>query len=173
MTDDAAAKRSKGRPRIYPGTEKRPTLTFRVRGGLHEQLKEAAEKNERSLSEEIEGRVAMSFEPSRDVEHREDEYERLLDYLGGKDRIWFLFIISNSFGAALDEIDPGRQNDIDWTKSSKKIDRLIDFMQSKMQEIVTLAASQDGRLAKSIARVYQGTRAHRAMRQKQVATENN
>lgn len=50
-----------GRPRRYASADKRPTLTFRARGDLYEQLKEAALSAERSLSEEIEHRLVESF----------------------------------------------------------------------------------------------------------------
>jgi hypothetical protein len=55
-------KRKPGRPAKYPKGEKRPTLTFRVRGGLHEQLQAAAARSGLSLSEEIERRVALTFD---------------------------------------------------------------------------------------------------------------
>jgi hypothetical protein len=57
------AKRKRGRPAKYPKGERRPTLQFRVRGGLHEKLKAAATRSEMSISEEIEKRVTHSFDP--------------------------------------------------------------------------------------------------------------
>ncbi|WP_419828346.1 hypothetical protein [Methylobacterium sp.] len=62
MTDEQKAAKKGGRPRVYPGTEKRPTLTFRVRGTMHQRLQESAAVNEVSLSEEIERRLERSFE---------------------------------------------------------------------------------------------------------------
>jgi hypothetical protein len=62
MTDTASKKNKGGRPAKYPAEGKRPTLTFRVRGSLHEQLREAAQLSGRSISEEIERRVEKSFE---------------------------------------------------------------------------------------------------------------
>lgn len=61
MSSETPKKRM-GRPRKYPGTEKRPTLTFRVRDGLHEKLKQSSEDGERSISEEIERRLERSYE---------------------------------------------------------------------------------------------------------------
>src|SRR3954471_12634179 len=54
--------RKPGRPAKYPKGERAPTLTFRARGGLYEQLKAAAAQSGVSLSEEIERRVAQSFD---------------------------------------------------------------------------------------------------------------
>lgn len=61
MADGDTLKKKSGRPRLYPGTEKRPTLTFRVRDRMHEQLSSAAAEGGRSLSEEIERRLDQSF----------------------------------------------------------------------------------------------------------------
>ena len=49
-----------GRPRLYD--YKRPTLTFRCRGETYDLLKAAAERGDRSISEEVEARVRASFE---------------------------------------------------------------------------------------------------------------
>ncbi len=59
------AKKKTGRPPKFPGEGKRPTLTFRVRGGMHEQLKASAAAAVRSISEEIEWRLAKSYEWER------------------------------------------------------------------------------------------------------------
>jgi hypothetical protein len=61
MSDHAEMPKRIGRPPKYPGEGKRPTLTFRVRGKLHEQLQAAAAASERSISEEIEARLEESF----------------------------------------------------------------------------------------------------------------
>ncbi|MGU3541037.1 hypothetical protein [Methylobacterium sp. A54F] len=61
MTDGEVPAKKGGRPRLYPGTEKRPTLTFRVRGDMHQRLQESAQAEGRSLSEEIEHRLHKSF----------------------------------------------------------------------------------------------------------------
>lgn len=57
----------RGRPKIYP--EKRGTLTFRLRPEIREHLSEAAMLNGRSLSQEVEFRLEMSFrdEPSPEL----------------------------------------------------------------------------------------------------------
>ena len=66
-------KKKTGRPAKYPKGERRPTLTFRVRGGLYGQLQAAAARSELSLSEEIERRVALTF----------DEVDALARMVGG------------------------------------------------------------------------------------------
>src|SRR4051812_14181277 len=58
--------RSRGRPPIPDSEKKVRNITFRSRGKMHERLSEAAANNGRSLSEEIEARLAQSF----DIEER-------------------------------------------------------------------------------------------------------
>jgi len=49
--------RPRGRPRRYaPG--RRPVLTFRIQEAMHNELMKAAAENQRSISEEIESRLA-------------------------------------------------------------------------------------------------------------------
>jgi hypothetical protein len=58
----ARKKQSKlGRPPKHEGERLSKNRTFRVRGGLDEQLEAAAQKAERSVSEEIEQRLEDSF----------------------------------------------------------------------------------------------------------------
>lgn len=54
-------KRRRGRPRKQAALRKRNNLTFRTRDGLREQLEKTAKENGRSISEEIEHRLQMSF----------------------------------------------------------------------------------------------------------------
>lgn len=55
-------KRRPGRP-VDPDSKRQTgkNLTIRVRGGMHEKLRQAAEQSERSLSEEVERRLEESF----------------------------------------------------------------------------------------------------------------
>ncbi len=53
--------RPKGRPPVPESEKKGRNFTFRSRGDMHERLSEAAAKNQRSLSEEIEKRLEASF----------------------------------------------------------------------------------------------------------------
>ena len=55
-------KRRGGRPRKYASEGKRPTLTFRVRGKLYEQLQQGADAGQRSISEEIERSLERYYE---------------------------------------------------------------------------------------------------------------
>lgn len=55
-------KRRRGRPSIPPANRKRNNLTFRARDSLKRQLNELAERNQRSISEEIEFLLERSFE---------------------------------------------------------------------------------------------------------------
>ena len=71
MSESEKAARTLGRPRKYPSDIKRPTLTFRIRNGIHERLKTSAASNELSLSEEIERRVALSFDQGGAFGHPE------------------------------------------------------------------------------------------------------
>ena len=56
-----SAKRKRGRPPKHEGERLSGTRTFRVRGLLDRLLKQTAQKNERSVSEEIEYRLNRSF----------------------------------------------------------------------------------------------------------------
>ena len=51
----------RGRPRLSDVERKSRNLTFRVRDGLREKLAEAAQRSGRSVSEEIEYRLQLSF----------------------------------------------------------------------------------------------------------------
>jgi len=51
-----------GRPALPEEKKKARNFTFRSRGDMHDRLSEAAARNQRSLSEEIESRLAESFQ---------------------------------------------------------------------------------------------------------------
>ena len=63
---EAKEKRPRGRPPVAAGEKKVRNITFRSRDDMHERLSDAAATKGRSLSEEIEARLAQSF----DVEER-------------------------------------------------------------------------------------------------------
>lgn len=60
MVDGVKRKRSLAVPSVKPGCFS-PTVSFRVRGGTYAKLKASAEVNGFSLSEEMEQRIAGSF----------------------------------------------------------------------------------------------------------------
>jgi hypothetical protein len=84
-----APKRKVGRPRMYPSEEKRPTLTFRVRGNTYEKLRDAALASSRSLSEEIELHVERSL--------REPDF--LMTHFGRDDTITLIKTIASHLNA--------------------------------------------------------------------------
>lgn len=55
-------KAKRGRPALPAEEVKRTNLTFRTRGGLRDQLEEAAKESGRSISEEAEQRIIASFD---------------------------------------------------------------------------------------------------------------
>jgi hypothetical protein len=61
MTAAKKTARPRGRPPIDPAERKRRNFTFRVTDQLHDQLSKAATASGRSVSEEIEWRVSLSF----------------------------------------------------------------------------------------------------------------
>ncbi|MGH1571760.1 hypothetical protein ACRAWG_15115 [Methylobacterium sp. P31] len=67
MTDQQAPPKKRGRPPKHSGEGARPTVNFRCRTALYERLQEQAAIAERSVSEEIERRLDLSF---RDPEIR-------------------------------------------------------------------------------------------------------
>jgi hypothetical protein len=58
-------KRTRGRPPKPPGERKRNNVTIRMRDELKAALEAAAVQNQRSLSEEIEGRLEQAFAIAR------------------------------------------------------------------------------------------------------------
>ena len=85
MTDEDKPKNKGGRPRKFAADTRNPTLSFRVRGGLYEKIKAAAERDGRSLSEEIERRLDSGdfFEFLTDLldEWSGDDADELLELL--------------------------------------------------------------------------------------------
>ena len=63
------AKSKGGRPRRHPGERLSQTRSFRVRGGLDDNLQAAARRSGRSVSEEIEHRLEISFLDERRNAH--------------------------------------------------------------------------------------------------------
>jgi hypothetical protein len=80
-----APTRKVGRPRVYSSGEKRPTLTFRVRGHTYEMLRDAALASNRSLSEEIEHHVERSLQ----------ERDFLMTHFGRADTITLIKTIAS------------------------------------------------------------------------------
>jgi hypothetical protein len=62
---NSTPKRKPGRPPKRPGEKSEHNLTFRTRGSLRAGLIRAAEKNGRSISEEIEHRLERSLDRDR------------------------------------------------------------------------------------------------------------
>ena len=74
-------KRSPGRPALPTSEKKGRNFTFRSRGDMHERLQVAAVNSGRSISEEIEVRLAQSFEmESRMTAFREEWEKRIEDH---------------------------------------------------------------------------------------------
>ena len=74
-----------GRPRKYASDERRPTMTFRIRGDMHERLRTEAEAGEVSLSEEIERRLIKSFDMEEQIAVLE---ERVASMKEREDALW-------------------------------------------------------------------------------------
>ncbi|TDR95675.1 hypothetical protein [Enterovirga rhinocerotis] len=83
---EEAPRNKGGRPRKHPKGERRSTLSFRVRGDMHERLAASGRENERSISEEIEFIIQM-------------HYARR-DHSGGADAEKLLGLIQSSFDIA-------------------------------------------------------------------------
>ncbi len=61
MEGEAPKRVKGGRPRRHAPNARRPTMAFRMSDALHQQLIAASVANQRSLSEEIERRLEVSF----------------------------------------------------------------------------------------------------------------
>ena len=90
---EAEAQKKIGRPPKNPGEGKRPTITFRCRGPLHERIQSSAREADRSVSEEVETRLDRSY--VADDQYRDNQaalvsatkgivLDVLYDYVGGK-----------------------------------------------------------------------------------------
>jgi len=71
-------KRRRGGQRKPAALRKRKSLTFRIRDRMRAVLKEAAADNERSISEEVEHRLMMSF-LNEDIVEKLDQTNTLLE----------------------------------------------------------------------------------------------
>ncbi len=58
---DAEKKKQRGRPALPAEQKRSKNLTFRIRDGMKQRLERAAAPADRSISEEIEHRLEMSF----------------------------------------------------------------------------------------------------------------
>lgn len=72
------ARRARGRPRIEPSERRRNNVTMRLRDETKARLERDARDNQRSLSEEIEMRLEMSFD-------REDTIRRTIEVMRSED----------------------------------------------------------------------------------------
>src|SRR5580700_9366164 len=80
MTTTKKTARPRGRPPIDPAERKRRNFTFRVTDQLHDQLSKAAAASGRSVSEEIEWRVSLSFSEQNIVTSTVDAaFEKFLE----------------------------------------------------------------------------------------------
>jgi hypothetical protein len=77
-------KRPRGRPPVSEAERRVRNITFRSRGDMYEKLSEAAANHARSISEEIEGRLAKSLENDKygdpSLYHRDAQF---MDFLVG------------------------------------------------------------------------------------------
>lgn len=90
---EAEAPKKIGRPAKNPGEGKRPTITFRCRGPLHERIQASAREADRSVSEEVETRLDRSYAADDELRASQDAlisatksvvFDVLYDYVGGK-----------------------------------------------------------------------------------------
>lgn len=153
MTDGEVPRKKGGRPRLYPGTEKRPTLTFRVRGRMHEQLSKAAEEAERSLSEEIERRIEQSFQIT-DIKEAIDSavasaWVRATDAAidndikrsGGVDAWNVGQRMGLCFSEAQAQAEEAINRDSDWRTDQEKLEFITKFISDRLSGIIAKMAS--------------------------------
>lgn len=111
--NEAETPKRRGRPAKFAGERTRGPLTVRLRDEIRNELEQAATKHGRSLSEEIESRMEVSFAFSQQIKH---------DW--GDD----VFRIASAMAASLSRIE-------DWTGKQWLED-------SKTQELFQLTAVQ-------------------------------
>lgn len=153
MTGGEGPRKKGGRPRLYPGTEKRPTLTFRVRGKMHEQLSKAAEEAERSLSEEIERRIEQSFQladikdaidsavMSAWVRATDSAIERDIERSGGIDGWNVGKVLGLHFSKAKSEADKAIGGGVAWHTDPEKLEFIRKSILDNLDDILVKLAS--------------------------------
>lgn len=132
MTDKPAAKAPKkrmGRPPKRPNQGKRPSVSLRVRAALYHQISEAARKNGRSLSEEMEAKVEEAFsDDGRRIARAKADEEYVVDF-GGKTFVWVGRCEAHLFKKSLHEVASGkgigRYTDLDRSSAPALTDKLI------------------------------------------------
>ena len=113
-----------GRPRKYASDDKRPTLTFRARGGLYEQLKQSALAAERSLSEEIEYRLTQSFDTG------------LIAQVMGREQAPFVELVLDGLRDAVTQLQ--RPEDADLNRQRQLMAVLVGIVQAVSRQPIAL-----------------------------------
>ena len=131
MSERHEPEKSKGgRPLKHAGEGRRPTITFRCRTTLQSRLQAAAQAADRSLSEEIEQRLAQSFEAGTLTEHvargiqrsAEDAEMFFLKLARGSESLSLFVQLMHT--AALAEFKSGRESNKRWFNDAKTRDQV-------------------------------------------------
>lgn len=150
VMSEAETPKKLGRPLKTPGEGKRPTITFRCRGPLHERIQASARTADRSISEEVETRLDRSYEADDRIKDSKTDLvsatkEVILDilysYVGGSQN----FYAGQRFAHALkhhqDEADAKFRSEDPWYVDEDKkkyvkdkVSGLIDFIVDQLAE---------------------------------------
>ena len=141
--DDAGPAPAKQPHRPKAAKDKRKHAMFRMSERIHAQVWAAAEENGRSLSEEVEHRIAQSIEmpgviqaaavAAAEAAVRQSEIaakDMLLRVWGGEDGFDAAVAFALNFGRIQRDVDDIVQDDAKWYESDEKMARIEDALQS-------------------------------------------
>ena len=157
MTDTPTMKAQKkrtGRPPKRPNQGKRPSVSLRVRGALYHQISEAARKNGRSLSEEMEAKVEEAFsDDARRIARAKVEEEQTAEF-GGKFLLWVGKCEAQLFKESLREVASekgvSRYTELDMSSALALTDKLMKGQAKIVQEYFDRADTAKAQAGASI-----------------------
>lgn len=127
MSDLKPIKKRMGRPPKSPEKGKRQNYTFRMSDADRDKLIAFAERSGRSMSEEIERRVELSFEQSVKIAD-------IIEFIGGKEYLWFAALLIGELKTSITKAEDAIKSDKIWYEDQNKI-KFIREMISKRSEL--------------------------------------
>ncbi|MCJ2023929.1 hypothetical protein [Methylobacterium sp. J-067] len=143
MSEAAKPKKRMGRPPKSPEKGKRQNYTFRMSDADRDMVVKAAEMAGRSISEEIELRVARSFWPDPAIARLENQYQMILDHFGGPENAFQCLILSGIFVRAQNAVAQRGKSDRGWVADPELRKAVSDKMVEDIPRFVEMLAHSD------------------------------
>lgn len=154
MSDSVKPQKRMGRPPKAPEKGRRQNYTFRMSEADRDKVAAAAEQSGRSMSEEIEFRVSESFSENWPHRYVQGKYDELIDYLGGKERIWPCFVMMYNLNQAIMSANEKHKSNKSWLMDQQKQAEIERFMRDNMSEIIRSITISDGQLVTTNAKLF-------------------